>query len=160
MNTNLVRDSEQAVKQSRCCTFLVADKCFAFNSDLVIEVLQKGVMNNVPLASPAIAGLLNLRGRIVLAIDLRTFLEFPPASSGIKKINIIVDIKNEWYCFLVDQLLDVTAYNSHQLTPPSNALPDVITGVLPTTNNLIHFLSPEKILKRLLETKTRTLSVG
>jgi chemotaxis signal transduction protein len=160
MNTNLVRDSEQAVKQSRCCTFLVADKCFAFNSDLVIEVLQKGVMNNVPLASPAIAGLLNLRGRIVPAIDLCRFLEFPPASSSIQKINIIVDIKNEWYCFLVDQLLDVTAYNSHQLTPPSNALPDVITGVLPTTNNLIHFLSPEKILKRLLETKTRTLSVG
>ena len=160
MNTNLVRDSEQAVKQSRCCTFLVADKCFAFNSDLVIEVLQKGVMNNVPLASPAIAGLLNLRGRIVPAIDLHIFLEFRPSSSSIQKINIILDIKNEWYCVLVDQLLDVTAYNSHQLTPPSNALPDVITGVLPTTNNLIHFLSPEKILKRLLETKTRTLSVG
>ena len=160
MNTNSARNSEQAVKQSRCCTFLVDDKCFAFNSDLVIEVLQKGIINNVPLASPAITGLLNLRGRIVPVIDLRTFLEFPPASSIIQQINIIVDIRNEWYCFLVDQLLDVTAYNSHHVTLPSNALSDVITGVLPSTNRLIHFLSPEKILKHLLETRTKTLSFG
>lgn len=160
MNADSTKKPEQAVKQSRCCTFLIADKCFAFDSDLVIEVLQKGVINKVPLASPAISGLLNLRGRIVPVIDLRTFLNFSPVSPSIQQINIIVDIRNEWYCFLVDQLLDVTAYDSHQITPPSNALLDVITGVLPTISHLIHFLSPEKILKRLLEIKTRTLSVG
>ncbi len=160
MNKDLSRKPDQAMEQSRCCTFLIDDKCFAFDSDLVIEVLQKGVINNVPLASPAISGLLNLRGRIVPAIDLRTFLEFSPASSNAQQINIIVDIRNEWYCFLVDQLLDVTSYDPYQITPHSNALFDVITDVLPTASHLIHFLSPEKILKRLLEFKPRTLSVG
>ncbi len=160
MKTDFEPNSIQPQNQSRCCTFLIAEKCFAIDSDVVIEVLQKGAINNVPLASAAISVLLNLRGRIVPAIDLRTFLEFPLAASNFQQINLIVDIKNEWYCFLVDRLLDVRTYDSHQLTLPRNTSSDAITGVLPDTNHLIHFLSPEKILDGLLETKTKPLSVG
>ena len=146
--------------QKRCCTFLVENTCFAVEADDVTEVLQRGVINNVPLASPAISGLLNLRGRIVPAIDLRIFFEFPAAPPSIKQINLIVDINDEWYCFLVDKLLDVKAYEPHQVTPPTNASSSVLTGVLPDTDQLIHFLSPEKILKSLLNIRTEPLSVG
>ena len=146
--------------QKRCCTFLVENTCFAVEADDVTEVLQRGVINNVPLASPAISGLLNLRGRIVPAIDLRIFFEFPAAPPSIKQISLIVDINDEWYCFLVDKLLDVKAYEPHQVTPPTNDSSSVLTGVLPDTDQLIHFLSPEKILKRLLNIRTESLSVG
>jgi purine-binding chemotaxis protein CheW len=146
--------------QKRCCTFLVENTCFAVEADDVTEVLQRGVINNVPLASPAISGLLNLRGRIVPAIDLRIFFEFPAAPPSIKQINLIVDINDEWYCFLVDKLLDVKAYEPHQVTPPTNDSSSVLTGVLPDTDQLIHFLSPEKILKSLLNIRTEPLSVG
>jgi len=146
--------------QKRCCTFLVENTCFAVEADDVTEVLQRGVINNVPLASPAISGLLNLRGRIVPAIDLRVFLEFPAAPPSIKQISLIVDINDEWYCFLVDKLLDVKAYEPHQVTPPTNDSSSVLTGVLPDTDQLIHFLSPEKILKSLLNIRTEPLSVG
>ena len=146
--------------QKRCCTFLVENTCFAVEADDVTEVLQRGVVNNVPLASPAISGLLNLRGRIVPAIDLRIFFEFPAAPPSIKQINLIVDINDEWYCFLVDKLLDVKAYEPHQVTPPTNDSSSVLTGVLPDTDQLIHFLSPEKILKSLLNIRTEPLSVG
>ena len=146
--------------QKRCCTFLVENTCFAVEADDVTEVLQRGVINNVPLASPAISGLLNLRGRIVPAIDLRIFFEFPAAPPSIKQINLIVDINDEWYCFLVDKLLDVKAYEPHQVTPPTNDASSVLTGVLPDTDQLIHFLSPEKILKSLLNIRTEPLSVG
>ena len=146
--------------QKRCCTFLVENTCFAVEADDVTEVLQRGVINNVPLASPAISGLLNLRGRIVPAIDLRIFFEFPAAPPSIKQINLIVDINDEWYCFLVDKLLDVKAYEPHQVTPPTNDSSSVLTGVLPDTDQLIHFLSLEKILKSLLNIRTEPLSVG
>lgn len=146
--------------QKRCCTFLVENTCFAVEADDVTEVLQRGVINNVPLASPAISGLLNLRGRIVPAIDLRIFFEFPAAPPSIKQISLIVDINDEWYCFLVDKLLDVKAYEPHQVTPPTNDSSSVLTGVLPDTDQLIHFLSPEKILKSLLNIRTEPLSVG
>lgn len=151
---------EERMDQKRCCTFLIENTCFAVDADNVTEVLQRGVINNVPLASPAVSGLLNLRGRIVPAIDLRIFLEFPAAPTSIKQISLIVDINNEWYCFLVDKLLDVKAYDPHQVTPPTNDSSSVLTGVLPDTDQLIHFLSPEKILKSLLNIRTESLSVG
>ncbi len=151
---------EERMDQKRCCTFLIENTCFAVEADNVTEVLQRGVINNVPLASPAVSGLLNLRGRIVPAIDLRIFLEFPAAPPSIKQISLIVDINNEWYCFLVDKLLDVKAYDPHQVTPPTNDSSSVLTGVLPDTDQLIHFLSPEKILKSLLNIRTESLSVG
>jgi len=151
---------EERMDRKRCCTFLIENTCFAVEADNVTEVLQRGVINNVPLASPAVSGLLNLRGRIIPAIDLRIFLEFPAAPPSIKQISLIVDINNEWYCFLVDKLLDVKAYDPHQVTPPTNDSSSVLTGVLPDTDRLIHFLSPEKILKSLLNIRTESLSVG
>ena len=151
---------EERMDQKRCCTFLIENTCFAVEADNVTEVLQRGVINNVPLASPAVSGLLNLRGRIVPAIDLRIFFEFPAAPPSIKQISLIVDINDEWYCFLVDKLLDVKAYEPHQVTPPTNDSSSVLTGVLPDTDQLIHFLSPEKILKSLLNIRTEPLSVG
>ena len=151
---------EERMDRKRCCTFLIENTCFAVEADNVTEVLQRGVINNVPLASPAVSGLLNLRGRIIPAIDLRIFLEFPAAPPSIKQISLIVDINNEWYCFLVDKLLDVKVFDPHQVTPPTNDSSSVLTGVLPDTDQLIHFLSPEKILKSLLNIRTESLSVG
>jgi len=157
---SIMNTSEGGTDQKRCCTFLIENTCFAVEADCVTEVLQRGVINNVPLASPAISGLLNLRGRIVPAIDLRIFLEFPPAPHTIKHISLIVDISNEWYCFLVDKLLDVKTYDPHQVSPPTNNSSSVLTGVLPDSDQLIHFLSPEKILKNLLDIRTESMSVG
>ena len=160
MNSIVMKTSEERTDQKRCCTFLIEDTCFAIESDNVTEVLQRGVINKVPLASPAISGLLNLRGRIVPAIDLRVFLEYPATPHSIKQISLIVDISNEWYCFLVDKLLDVKAFDPHQVVPPTNNSSSALTGVLPDTDHLIHFLSPEKILKHLLDIRTESLSVG
>ena len=160
MNSMVMNTSDERTDPKRCCTFLIEDTCFAFESDNVTEVLQRGVINKVPLASPAISGLLNLRGRIVPAIDLRVFLECPATPHSINQISLIVDINNEWYCFLVDKLLDVKAFDPHQVVPPSNNSLSVLTGVLPDHDYLIHFLSPEKILKNLLDIRTESLSVG
>ena len=156
----IAKNTSQEIGQRRCCTFLIENTCFAFEADNVTEVLQKGIIDNVPLSPPAISGLINLRGRIVPAIDLRVFLEFPAAPPCIDPISLIVDINNEWYCFFVDKLLDVKAYDPHQVTSPTNNTLRALTGVLPDAERLIHFLSPEKILKALLNIRTESLSVG
>ena len=156
----IAKNTSQEIGQRRCCTFLIENTCFAFEADNVTEVLQKGIIDNVPLSPPAISGLINLRGRIVPAINLRVFLEYPTAPPSIKQISLIVDISNEWYCFLVDKLLDVKAFDPHQVAPPTNNSSSALTGVLPDTDHLIHFLSPEKILKNLLDIRTESLSVG
>lgn len=148
----------------RCCTFVVAGRCFAVDADLVAEVLQATRINMVPLAAPAIAGLLNLRGRIVPVIDLRIRLGFSPAPPEAQRINLIVDIDNEWYSLLVDDLLDVVTFDSSRIEQPTgertNPSLDAVTGVLADRDLLVHFLAPAQILQSLVITRARGLSVG
>lgn len=58
-------------------TFLVDDWFLGVEVGLVQEVIRYQEMTRVPLASPVIAGLINLRGQIVTAIDLRRRLGLP-----------------------------------------------------------------------------------
>jgi purine-binding chemotaxis protein CheW len=148
----------------RCCTFLVAGRCFAVDADLVAEVLQSTRLNMVPLAAPAIAGLLNLRGRIVPVIDLHIRLGFPPAPPELQRINLIVDLEHEWYSLLVDNLLDVVTFDVSRIEQPTgertNPSLDAVTGVLADRDLLVHFLAPDQILQSLVITRARGLSVG
>jgi purine-binding chemotaxis protein CheW len=148
----------------RCCTFLVDGRCFAVDADLVAEVLQATRLNMVPLAAPAIAGLLNLRGRIVPVIDLRVRLGFTPAPPELQRVNLIVDLEQEWYSFLVDGLLDVVTYDISRIEQPTgertNPSLDAVTGVLADRDLLVHFIAPDKILQSLVITRARGLSVG
>ena len=149
---------------ARWCSFLVADRCFAVDAGSVAEVLRATTVNRVPLAAAAIAGLLNLRGRIVPVIDMRLRLGFPPAPAEQRRINLVVDIRNEWYSLLVDDLLDVTSYDTSQIEPPSGsrsaAAHDAVVGLLPAADRLVHLLDPARILQSLIATRVRGLSVG
>jgi chemotaxis signal transduction protein len=53
------------------CTFYLDDQCFGVEVQQVQEVIRYQELTRVPLASPVVSGLINLRGQIVTAIDLR-----------------------------------------------------------------------------------------
>jgi len=67
------------------CTFVVADALYGVELERVQEVLRAQPITRVPLAAPALVGLLNLRGRIVPAVDLRTVLGLPPRRPGTRR---------------------------------------------------------------------------
>jgi len=74
-----------AVLETGWCTFLVADGLYGVEVARVHEVLRPQPLTRVPLAAPAVAGLLNLRGQIVPAVDLRTLfgLAVLPSAGGL-----------------------------------------------------------------------------
>jgi len=61
-----------AALEAGWCTFLVEDGLYGLDVARVHEVLRPQPLTRVPLAPPSVAGLLNLRGQIVPAVDLRT----------------------------------------------------------------------------------------
>lgn len=63
------------------CTFQVSDGLYGLDVVRVHEVLRPQPLTRVPLAPPAVAGLLNLRGQIVPAVDLRTLFGFAPLAT-------------------------------------------------------------------------------
>lgn len=74
---------------------------------LAQEVLATQRISPVPLATPEVAGFLNLRGQIVTAVDLRVRLGLPPRGEGEAAMNIVVRDGDELFSFLVDEVGDV-----------------------------------------------------
>jgi purine-binding chemotaxis protein CheW len=81
----------------------------------VRDVLRRQKMTPVPLAPPAVAGLLNLRGRIVTAIDLRMRLGLAPRDPGAESANVVVELGGELYALAVDTVGDVVAVEEDHL---------------------------------------------
>ena len=69
-------------KPSQYCTFYLEKLLFGVDLQSVQEVIRTLGMTQVPLAPDVVSGLINLRGQIVTAVDLRRRLDLPPRPSG------------------------------------------------------------------------------
>ena len=86
----------------------------------VYDILNEQRMTPVALASSEIAGVMNIRGRIVTAIDVRQRLGLPKKTDG-SRMNVVVHHKGEPYALVVDGVGDVLPVNgdSFERTPPN-----------------------------------------
>src|SRR3954463_12451357 len=83
-------------------TLTVADQLCGVPVLAVRDILGEQVITRIPLAPPEIAGSLNLRGRIVTAIDLPRRLHLPPAPAGQPRMSVVAEQGGELYALLVD----------------------------------------------------------
>lgn len=89
----------------------IGDQTFGIAISRVREVFAPERVTRVPLAAPEIAGVLNLRGRIVTAIDMRLLLGMPAAPADAKPMAIGVDHRSEAFALLVDRPGEVMDLN-------------------------------------------------
>lgn len=73
----------------------------------VQDVLAPQRITPIPLAPPEVSGSLNLRGRIVTAIDLRIRMGLPEREDGARTMSIVVEHQHELYSLIVDDVGDV-----------------------------------------------------
>jgi purine-binding chemotaxis protein CheW len=90
--------------------------------DRVQEVLLAQPLTPVPLAHDHISGLLNLRGQIVTAIDLRARLGLAPREADAPSANVIVTTDDGPLSLLVDRLGDVVPVDDATFEPPPDTL--------------------------------------
>ena len=88
----------------------------------VRDVICDSVVTRIPLSPPEVAGNINLRGRIVTAIDLRRRLSLPPAATGSKPIAVVCEEAGGGYALLVDQALEVLTLDVNELEAPPPTL--------------------------------------
>jgi purine-binding chemotaxis protein CheW len=107
-------------------TFDVAGFYFGIDVMQVQEVLRYQEMTRVPLAPAVIEGLINLRGQIVTAIDMRRRLGLPPRSDGETAMNVVVRTEEGAVSLLVDEIGDVVEVDSASFErPPDNLDPEI-----------------------------------
>ena len=89
----------------------------------VRDVLANQTIARIPLAPPEVAGNLNLRGRIVTAIDLRRLLTLPPRAPGTPQMSIVTEQGSELYALQVDQVREVISLRRAALEANPPTLP-------------------------------------
>ncbi|TAJ56969.1 chemotaxis protein CheW [Brevundimonas sp.] len=85
----------------------VGDQTFGVPVLSVQDVISETPINRVPLAPPEVAGSLNLRGRIVTAVDMRRRLGMAPRATDDRSMCVIVEHGGELYALVVDDVGDV-----------------------------------------------------
>lgn len=88
-------------------TMTIADQLFGIPVLTVQDVLGSQRITRIPLAPPEVAGALNLRGRIVTAMDVRRRLDLPARESGKAGMSVVVDHNGELYSLIVDSVGEV-----------------------------------------------------
>jgi purine-binding chemotaxis protein CheW len=132
------------------CTFHLNGLFFGIEVVEIQEVIRYQEMTRVPLAPAMVTGLINLRGQIVTAIDLRTRLEFPPREGDLLPTNVVVRTEDGPVSFLVDEIGDVVEVDDAAFeSPPGNLTGltrDVTRGVYKLHQRLLLILDTRRIL--------------
>jgi len=126
------------------CTFLLDSYLFGVPVPQVQEVIRFHDMTPVPLAPAAVEGLINLRGDIVLAIDLRRRLGLPRRAQGTLPINVVMRTDEGAVSLLVDEIGEVLEVSDSSFEAPPNTMHstvrNLILGVYKLEDSLLHAL--------------------
>lgn len=129
------------------CTFHLDRYLFGIDVLSVQEVLREQRMTRVPAAPAIVRGLINLRGQVVTAVDLRRRLGLEPLPEGRKSMNVVVRTADGVVSFLVDDIGDVVELDADAFEAPPETLRgparDLVTGVTAVGNLLLLALDVE-----------------
>jgi purine-binding chemotaxis protein CheW len=130
------------------CTFYVDGLLFGIDVQDVQEVILCQPMTRVPLMPEVLRGLINLRGQIIPAIDLRMKLELRERNTTAPPVNVVVQTADSAVSLLVDAIGDVLEVAAQDFARPPETLQgaarELVSGVYKLPNELLLVLDTEK----------------
>lgn len=114
---NAAVDMDEQIKSETTKDFLtveIADQRFGIPILQIQDVLKGQAITKIPLAPEEIAGSLNLRGRIVTAIDVRRRLDIKDTTDLSKSMSVVVEHDNELFSLIIDKVGDVLRLHNNQ----------------------------------------------
>jgi purine-binding chemotaxis protein CheW len=131
-------------------TFHVGDFYCGIHTKEVIELTKDLEVTPVPLAPPSILGLLNLRGQIVTAIDMRVRLSCERKEISSDSIGIFYKHSGSFFSFIVDRVNEIIELDEKDFEPPPSNLTgpalNFVAGVYKMPGRLLLVLDPQKLI--------------
>lgn len=142
---------QQATEQ--LLTFTLASQMFGVPIQKVNDVLGPQKITRLPLAPSAVAGVMNLRGRIVTAIDVRRCLRQPDRTPEDGSMSVVVEQKGELFSLVIDNVGDVLSLSdeSFEATPETldPVWKDVSVGVHKLDGRILVVLDVGQLLQKI-----------
>jgi len=133
------------------CTFFLKGQFFGVPVQQVQEVIRYQEMTRVPLVPAVIRGLINLRGQIVMAIDLRRRLGLDDRPATELPMNVVVRTDDGAVSFLVDEIGDVLEADEDSFERPPETIDalarQLVSGVYKLQDRLMLVLDTEKAVR-------------
>lgn len=149
-NTQQIHGAAERGPAATLVTMTVRDQLCGIPVLTVRDIIVTQTMTRIPLAPPEVAGSLNLRGRIVTAIDLRRRLNLPARSDGQAGMSVVVERQGELYSLVVDSVREVIEFDSDRLEPNpptlANAWREFSSGIFRLQSDLLVVLNTERLL--------------
>ncbi len=132
------------------CTFFLEGLFFGIEVEKVQEVIRYQEMTRVPLAPSVVGGLINLRGQIVTAVDMRRRLGLSERPKDQLPMNVVVRTEDGAVSLLVDEIGDVLETEEESFERPPETVQGVarelIRGVYKLKGQLLLILDTDKAL--------------
>jgi len=130
------------------CTFFIDKQFFAVPVQQVQEVIRYQEMTRVPLTPQVIRGLINLRGQIVMAVDLRRRFAMEDRPASQLPMNVVVRTDDGAVSFLVDEIGDVLEVDEESFERPPETVRgetrELVRGVYKLQERLLLVLDTER----------------
>lgn len=131
-------------------TIHLHDQIFGIPVLQIQDVLGNMQVTRVPLAPAEVSGALNLRGRIVTAINVRKSLGLPEYDGEREPLSVVVELEGELYSLIIDRVGDVISIKEREIesNPPTldTIWRDISTGIYKADNRLMLILDVPKLL--------------
>ena len=146
----LARTGAEAEPEAPFLKLTVAGQLCGIAVEAIRDILSDQPITRIPLAPEEVAGGLNLRGRIVTAVDLRRRLKLPARSPGDPRMSVVTEQGTELYALLVDEVAEVVPLrrSAMEANPPTlePGWAMFSDGVFPLDGALMVVLNVERLL--------------
>jgi purine-binding chemotaxis protein CheW len=139
----------QDVKQ--LVTFTVAGQLFGISVDKVQDILVPERIAPIPLAPPHVQGAINVRGKIVTVIDVRSRLDLPPFAADHRGTALTVEHNYGLYTLIVDKVGDVVEVpadiDADTMTMPDKQWRDISMGIIKMQDAVVVVMDVDRFLR-------------
>ena len=144
-------DDELNNRSNDYLTVMIADQRFGIPVLQVQDVLREQTVTKIPLAPREVAGSLNLRGRIVTAINVRRRLNLSDIKDGQSTMSVVVEHEGELFSLIIDAVGDVLSLDNELFENSPNTLDptwrDISTGIYQLEDSLLIVMDVSKLLE-------------
>lgn len=134
---------------TKIVTVTIGGQLFGIDAQNINAIMERIEATEVPQAGNRIAGLINMRGRIVTMVDVRSCLDMS-GESNIAKMNVTVDDGGEMYGLLFDTVDDILELPSERMEPVPAILDErwngIAKGIYRLPDNLLIVLDVKKLV--------------